>query len=112
MGTTTKSAKSPRTSRKSRAALTPEGRESQLISLATDLAAQQLMDGTASTQVIVHYLKLGTMKAKVELELLEKQKALADAKTDAYQSSKRIEEIMMNAMEAMKRYSMGGSDED
>ena len=111
MRTATKSAKSPGASRRSRAALTPEGRESQLVSLATDLAEQQLMNGTASAQVIVHYLKLGTMKAKVELELLEKQKAMVDAKTDSYQSNKRMEEIMINAMEAMKRYSMAGNDE-
>lgn len=112
MRSTEKTVKSPRTSRKSRAAITPEGRESQLISLATDLAEKQLIEGTASAQVIVHYLKLGTVKAKVELELLEKQKAMVDAKTDSYQSNKRIEEIMTDAMEAMKRYSMFGGDNE
>ena len=112
MRTTIKAAKSPGTSRKSRAALTPEGRETQLVSLATDLAEKQLREGTASAQVIVHYLKLGTVKAKVELELLEKQKTLADAKTEDYKSNKRIEEIMQNALEAMKRYSMAGGDDE
>lgn len=112
MRTTAQSVKSPGTSRKKHAAITPEGRESQLVSLATDLAEKQLRDGTASAQVIVHYLKLGTVKAKVELEMLKSQKKLADAKTDSYQSNKRIEEIMTDAMEAMKRYSMFGGDNE
>lgn len=112
MRTSSKSAKSPGTSRKSRVALSPEGRESQLVSLATDLAEKQLREGTASAQVIVHYLKLGTVRAKVELELLEKQKSLADAKTDDYKSNKRVEEVMQNALEAMKRYSMFGGDDE
>lgn len=112
MRSAAKAVKSPETSRKKHAAITPEGRESQLVSLATDLAEKQLREGTASAQVIVHYLKLGTVKAKVELEMLKSQKKLADAKTDSYQSSKRIEEIMTDAMEAMKKYSMGDSDED
>ena len=34
--------------KKTRPALTPEGREKQLASLAVDLAERQLMDGTAS----------------------------------------------------------------
>lgn len=37
-----------------RPALTPEARENQLISLASDLAEKQLREGTASSQVITH----------------------------------------------------------
>lgn len=100
-------------SKKMRAALTPEARENQLIYLATDLAEQQLRDGTASSQVITHYLKLGTMKERVEREILEKQKDLLVAKTEALQSAKRIEELYSEAITAMRRYSgHGGTDED
>ena len=53
---------------KMRPALTPEAREGQLVSLAVDLAEQQLRDGTASSQVITHYLKLGSMREKLERE--------------------------------------------
>ena len=52
-------------SEKIRPALTPEARENQLIYLATNLAEQQLRDGTASSQVITHYLKLGSTKEKI-----------------------------------------------
>lgn len=95
-----------------RPALTPEARENQLIYLATDLAEQQLKDGTASSQVITHYLKLGTTKERIEREILEKQKELITAKTEALQSAKRIEELYTNAIAAMRRYSGNGGSED
>lgn len=99
-------------STKIRAALTPEARENQLIYLATNLAEQQLKDGTASSQVITHYLKLGSTKERIEKEILEKQKELISAKTEALQSAKRIEELYTEAIAAMRRYSGNGVDED
>lgn len=87
-----------------RPALTPESRENQLISLAVDLAEKQLQDGTASSQVITHYLKLGSTKEKIEKEILEKQKELISAKTEALKSAKRIEELYTNAIKAMRSY--------
>lgn len=95
-----------------RPALTPEARENQLIFLATELAEQQLRDGTASSQVITHYLKLGSSKEKIEKEILEKQKALITAKTEALQSAKHIEELYANAINAMKSYSGQGGPID
>lgn len=98
--------------KKIRPALTPEARENQLIYLATELAEQQLRDGTASSQVITHYLKLGSSKERIEKEILEKQKDLITAKTDALQSAKRIEELYANAITAMKSYSGVESNEE
>lgn len=95
-----------------RPALTPEARENQLIYLATDLAEQQLRDGTASSQVITHYLKLGSTKERIEKEILEKQKELISAKTEALQSQKRVEELYADAISAMRRYSGNGDTED
>lgn len=97
---------------KIRPALTPEARENQMIALAIDLAEKQLIEGTASSQVITHYLKLGSTKEKIEKEILEKQKELIDAKTEALQANKRIEELYENALNAMKRYSGQAYDED
>lgn len=94
-----------------RPALTPEARENQLISLATDLAEKQLLEGTASSQVITHYLKLGSTKEKIEKEILEKQKELISAKTEAIQSAKRIESLYADAISAMRKYS-GNDDVD
>lgn len=91
--------------KKMRPATTPEARENQLISLAVDLAEKQLLDGTASSQVITHYLKLGSTKERIEREILEKQKDLISAKTEQIQSAKRIEELYNEAISAMKTYS-------
>lgn len=105
------SSKEPKS--KCKPALTPEARENQLIALATNLAEQQLRDGTASSQVISHYLKLGTAKNQLELEKLRRENELLVAKTEAYQSSKRVEELYENAINAIKQYSgNGGNNRD
>lgn len=96
---------------KRRPALSPEARENQLVSLAVDLAEKQLIEGTASSQVITHYLRLGSTKEKLEKEILEKQKELIEAKTESLQSSKRVEELYANALEAMKNYSGNTSND-
>ena len=90
---------------KTRPATTEEARENQMIALATSLAEQQLRDGTASSQVIVHYLKLGSTKEKLEKDILEKQRDLIAAKTEAIQSSKRVDEMYAEALKAMRTYS-------
>lgn len=91
-----------------RPALTPEARENQLVSLAVDLAEQQLRDGTASSQVITHYLKLGSTKASLEKEKLERENELLRAKTENLESAKRVEELYKEALDAMKIYSGSG----
>ena len=96
------------TKRKQRPALSPESRENQMIALAVDLAEQQLIDGTASSQVITHYLKLGSTKEKIEKEILSNQNELIKAKTENLQSAKRIEELYNEALDAMRDYSGKG----
>lgn len=93
-----------------RKALSPEARENQLIARAVDLAEKQLIEGTASSQVIVHYLKLGTQKEKEEVEKLRRENELLIAKKEAYQSAKHVEELYSQAIEAMKSYSGSNND--
>lgn len=97
--------------KKIRPALTPEARESQLISLATDLAEKQLIEGTASSQVITHYLKLGSSKYKAERDKLQEEVQLLRAKTESLQSAKRSEEMFEEAIKAFKGY-QPSPDED
>ena len=92
-------------------ATTPEARENQLIALAVDLAEKQLSEGTASSQVITHYLKLGSTTERIEKEILEQQKELIQAKTEAIKSAKKVEELYKNALDAMRSYS-GQSEGD
>lgn len=93
-----------------RPALTLEARENQLISLAVNLAEKQLLEGTASSQVITHYLKLATTRERLEKEIMEKQKQLLEAKTDAIQSEKASGELYSKVLAAMRKYS-GQSEE-
>jgi len=95
-----------------RPALTPEADEQQMISLATDLAKKQLLDGTASSQVITHYLNLASSKKKLESEIMVLQKDLLVAKTEAIRSTKTIEELYGRAIKAMRVYSGNGDVED
>jgi len=99
-------------SAKIRPGLTPDARENQLIYLATELAEKQLREGTASSQVITHYLKLGSSKERIEKDILLENKKLITAKTEAIQSAKRVEELYTEAIAAMRRYSGHGDVED
>ena len=93
-------------------ALTPEGRENQMIALAMDLAEQQLRDGTASSQLITEFVKRGSTKARIEREILAEQKELISAKTESIKSAQRIEELYTNAISAMRKYSGNGDSEE
>lgn len=75
-----------------------------MIALAVDLAEKQLREGTASAQVITHYLKLGSTRERIEKEIMREQKKLLEAKTDAIQSAQRVEELYSNAIAAMQSY--------
>ncbi len=94
--------------RRGKPAETPENRENQLVSLATDLAEKQILSGQASSQVITHYLKLGSTREKLEQERLAKENELLQAKVDQMSSAKRIEELYETALNAMRAY--GGHD--
>ena len=99
----------PEPKKKTRPALTAEGREKQMISLAIDCAEKQLREGTASSQVITHYLKLASTKNQLEMEKLKKENELLKAKTEAIKSSKSQEELYAKAIEAIRIYSGAGS---
>lgn len=95
-----------------RPALTPEARENQMISYAVDLAEKQLREGTASSQVITHYLKLATVKEQLEREKIRQEIELQKAKTKALASDEEIKLMYKDAIEAMKKYSGYGDRDD
>ena len=95
-----------------RPATNPKDREDEMINLAINLAEQQLRDGTASTQVIVHYLKLGSTRGILENEMLENKTKMVKAQTESIQSSQRVEELYRNALNAMQVYSGGSVEND
>lgn len=107
-----KTVNSSASSKKIRPALTPEARENQMISLAVDLAERQLIEGTASSQVITHYLKLGSTRERLEWEKLEEENKLLRAKLKAIDSTEEIKNLYKNAIEAFRTYSGHGDEED
>lgn len=89
----------------------PEGQEQRMIALAINLAEQQLRDGTASSQVISHYLKLATIEERNKQLLDEQKLEYMKAKTEAMKSAKHVEEMYEEAIKAMREYA-GVKDED
>lgn len=85
-----------------------EEQENRMISLAMDLAEQQLREGTASQQVITHFLKLGAMRESLEVEKIKKEITLLQAKADAIEAAKNMEAMFTEAIEAMREY--GGEE--
>ena len=99
-------------SRKGRPALSPEARENQMISLAVDLAEHQLREGTASSQVICHFLKLGTTRAELEKEKIKRENKVLEAKAKAIESSEEMKVLYDNAIKAMRNYAGYGDPND
>lgn len=95
-----------------RPATTPDQRENQLISLATDLAAKQLASGDATAQVITHYLKLGSSRERLEQEKLGKENELLETKKEVMASAKRVEELYETALNAMRAYAGNAADNE
>lgn len=93
-------------------AISPEARENQMISMAVNLAEQQLRDGTASSQIITHYLKLGTMKEQLELEKTRAEVELMKAKAKAIADAEEKDVIYKKAIEAMRIYQGVGGEHD
>ena len=98
--------------KKIRPALTPEARENQMISLAVDLAEKQLQEGTASSQVITHYLKLGSMRERLEREKLAEENKVLRAKTESVEEAADMKDLYEKAIKAMQRYSGNGDDDE
>ena len=107
-----KASRSSESQSTSRPPMTQEAQENLMISLAMQCAEKQLRDGTASSQVITHYLKLGSSKERIEKEILEKQKELIEAKTKNLNSNSEAKELYNKALEAFRRYSGAGGDGD
>lgn len=90
--------------RKEKASLNPTARENQLISLAVDLAAKQLKDGTASPSVITHFLKMATQRDQLEQEVLRSQSKLVKAKADSIVNAEDKSGLYTEAIKALRGY--------
>ena len=97
--------------KKSKPAMTPEARENQLIALAYDLVEQRIRNGTATSQETTHFLKLGSVRGRLEMEKLRRENEVLTAKKEDYDRSKHNEELYSEALKAMRTYSGAEIDE-
>lgn len=104
------SSSSPKNPR--RPALSPEAREQQMISLATDLVEQRLRDGTASSQETTHFLKLASSKSRLEIAKLENENKLLEAKTKALEAAEESKIAYEKVLKAMRIYSGNGDPDE
>ncbi len=97
-------------------ATTLEDRENEVVADAISLAHRQIQDGTASSQVITHFLKMGSTREQLEQERLEHENELTRVKIEAIASQARVETLYKEALDAMRAYSgqapLPGSDEE
>jgi hypothetical protein len=87
-----------------RPATSAEARELQLASQAYDLAEAQIQEGVASSQVITHFLKMGSSRERLEQQRIAHENELLQVKREAIEGQKRVEELYMQALEAMRSY--------
>lgn len=92
-------------------ATTPEGREQQLIGMAFDYAEEQFRRGQASSQLTVHFLKLGSERERMERVKLENENILLEARTKQIESQSQNEELISAALDAMRRYTGHGDEQ-
>lgn len=107
-----KSTKATDISKRTKPATTPEEEENECINLAMREAKKQLLEGTASSQVITHFLKLGSSNERLEKRFKEKQVELMEAKTEAIKSAKNMEALYLDAIKAMRGYSGSDNEEE
>jgi hypothetical protein len=93
-------------------ARTPEAREDELAASAYDLAEEQIKTGTASSQVITHFLKAGSRRERMEQMRMEHEIELMQVKKEQLEGQKRVEELYVSALEAMRAYSGFGPPEE
>jgi hypothetical protein len=86
-----------------------EAREAELVDLAMDVAKEQMLNRTASSQVLTHFLKLGAIREQLELEKVRADIELSKAKVKAIESAEETAKIVNNALEAMRSYTMGSA---
>lgn len=105
------SAKASSGVKKMRTPLTLEAEENQMIALAFDLAKKRLLEGTATSSEIVHFLKLGSTREKQEQEMMKKKMAVMEAQVKEYESGEDVKKMMEEALQAFRGYKIEGEEE-
>lgn len=87
-----------------------QAREDQLINMAYNEVERRISEGIATGPELVHFLRMGSTKGRLEKQLLERENELMTAKTEALNTQRKVEELYANAIEAMKSYRSDSDD--
>lgn len=90
--------------RRPKPATTPEGRITQLTSLAYEQAELQMREGNAPAPIVVHFLKAGTERDRLEVERLRRENILLERKAEQLATGERIESMQAEIMAAIREY--------
>lgn len=93
-------------------ATTLEGRENQLIASAMDLAERRIHEGTASSQEVVHFLRLGSVKSQLENDKLRQENVVLLARVEEMRSRTSSEGLYAEALRAFRGYSGADLEEE
>lgn len=93
-------------------ARTPEAREQELASIAYDVAEEQMRNGTASSQVLTHFLKMGSTRERLEQMRMEHEIELMEVKKESIANQQKVEELFTAAIDAMRSYTGTASPEE
>lgn len=92
--------------------VSPDDAEQLGISLAYDLAFRRLRNGTATAQEVTYFLKLGSIKARLENEKLRNENEMLKEKVKTYQAARASDVDYAKVIEAIKRYNGNFSSEE
>lgn len=93
-------------------ARTLEGREEDLIRVAYDEAERQIRSGKASTSLILHFVKQGSRRERLEQESIRGKMDLDKAKIRHIETDEKILELYEDAIKAMSSYRGQTDDQD
>lgn len=91
-------------------ATSPASIENEMIALAYREVEYRIRNHQASSQELVHFLRMGSESQRLEREKLEAEMELQKAKASALESGRHMEELYENAINAMKLYSGAGEE--
>lgn len=98
--------------KRKRPASSVEEREDQLIAKVYDYVEEQIDAGTVSNQVLIHFLRMGSSKEKLEQRLDEKELELKEAKTAMIRSAETQTQMYNDALRAFTSYQSSATSPD
>jgi GAF domain-containing protein len=90
--------------------LSIDAHENKLIAKSLLAIEQDLDSGRAPAQIKLHYAKMASKQASLEIENLRLKNELLEAKIQAEQAVQKLEAMYEDVIEALKSYTVSGDE--